>query len=129
MKFLVAFFLGLTLTACTVDKGELGSEKNPVKIYFVPSVDAKVIEENSKIFKIWLEANTPYKYEISIPQSFIAVVEAFGSKRADVASINTFGYIIANEKYQAEARRARKRCDRTRSTAPMPRSRRRRRGR
>lgn len=104
MKFLVSIILGLSLAGCTVDKGELGSEKNPVKIYFVPSVDAKVIEENSKIFKIWLEANTPYKYEISIPQSFIAVVEAFGSKRADVASINTFGYIIANDKYQAEAR-------------------------
>lgn len=107
MKSLVAIVtvaLSLFLTGCTVEKGELGSEKNPVKIYFVPSVDAKVIEENSLVFKAWLEANTPYKYEISIPQSFIAVVEAFGSKRADVASINTFGYIIANEKYQAEAR-------------------------
>lgn len=104
MKFLVALAIAFSLSGCTVDKGELGSEKNPIKIYFVPSVDAKVIEENSAIFKAWLEANTPYKYEVSIPQSFIAVVEAFGSKRADVASINTFGYIIANEKYGAEAK-------------------------
>ena len=104
MKFLVAISIAFLMSGCTVEKGELGSEKNPVKIYFVPSVDAKVIEENSAVFKKWLEANTPYKYEVSIPQSFIAVVEAFGSKRADVASINTFGYIIANEKYQAEAR-------------------------
>jgi phosphonate transport system substrate-binding protein len=32
------------------------------------------------------------------------VVEAIGSNRADVASINTFGYILAHEKYGAQAR-------------------------
>lgn len=103
-RLLMSVFVVVSLASCTVDKGAVGSEKNPIKIYFVPSVDAKVIEEGSKVFKTWLEANTPYKYEISIPQSFIAVVEAFGSKRADVASINTFGYILANDKYQAEAK-------------------------
>jgi phosphonate transport system substrate-binding protein len=105
MKSIFVFIpLVFVLAACTFNKGELGSAKNPVKLFFVPSVDAKVIEENSKVFKIWLEANTPYKYEVAIPASFVAVVEAFGSKRADVASINTFGYILANEKYQAEAK-------------------------
>lgn len=101
-------FLGIILcgivSACTIDKGELGSAKNPVKLYFVPSVDAKVIETNAKVIQQWLEANTPYKYETAIPASFIAVVEAFGSKRADVAALNTFGYILANEKYGAEAK-------------------------
>jgi phosphonate transport system substrate-binding protein len=32
------------------------------------------------------------------------VVEAFGTGRADVASLNTYGYIIAREKYGVEAR-------------------------
>lgn len=104
MKIIFAAVVVLGFSACTIDKGELGSAKNPVKLFFVPSVDAKVIEENSKVFKIWLEANTPYKYEVAIPSSFVAVVEAFGSKRADVASINTFGYILAHDKYGAEAR-------------------------
>jgi phosphonate transport system substrate-binding protein len=92
------------ISACTINKGELGSEKNPVKLFFVPSIDAKVIEANSKVIKTWLEANTPYKYEVKIPASFIAVVEAFGSKHADVASLGTFGYLLANEKYGVEAR-------------------------
>ncbi len=94
----------LLTTACTKKTAELGSEENPVKLHFVPSVDAKVIEDNSKSFKAYLEKNTPYKYEITIPQSYIAVVEAFGTKRADVAAFNTFGYILAHEKYGAEAR-------------------------
>lgn len=92
------------LSSCTFKKAELGTADNPVKLFFVPSVDAKVIDSNSKTMKTWLEANTPYKFEIHVPQSYIAVVEAFGSKRADVAALNTFGYLLANEKYGAEAR-------------------------
>jgi phosphonate transport system substrate-binding protein len=104
LNVLLGLSLAMMISACTIDKGELGSEKNPVKLFFVPSVDAKVIETNSKVIEAWLEANTPYKFETAIPASFIAVVEAFGSKRADVAAINTFGYILANEKYGVEAR-------------------------
>lgn len=94
----------LLLSSCTFKKAETGSADNPIKMFFVPSVDAKVIDSNSKIMKTWLEKNTPYKFEIVVPQSYIAVVEAFGSKRADVAALNTFGYLLANEKYGAEAR-------------------------
>lgn len=105
MKYAVlTLSLFFVLCSCTSKKGELGTEKNPIKFFFIPSVDAKVIEDNSKTFKEYLEKNTPYKYDISIPQSFIAVVEAFGTKRADVAAINTFGYILAHNKYGAEAK-------------------------
>lgn len=92
------------LGACTFQKAELGTAENPVKLFFVPSVDAKVIDANSKDIKDILEETTPYKYDINVPQSFIAVVEAFGSKKADVAAMNSFGYIVANEKYGAEAK-------------------------
>ncbi|MBK7960575.1 MAG: phosphate/phosphite/phosphonate ABC transporter substrate-binding protein [Bdellovibrionales bacterium] len=97
---LVFLLMGFSCTK----KGELGTEANPVKLYFTPSVDAKVIESNSIVFKAFLERNTPYKYEISLPQSFIAVVEAFGTKRADIAAMNSFGYVLAHKKYGAEAR-------------------------
>ncbi|MDX9730498.1 MAG: phosphate/phosphite/phosphonate ABC transporter substrate-binding protein [Bdellovibrionales bacterium] len=92
------------LAGCEFKKAEVGSAENPIKLFFVPSVDAKVIDSNSKVMKEWLEANTPYKYEIKIPQSYIAVIEAFGSKGADIAALNTSGYIKAHEKYGAEAR-------------------------
>ncbi|MFN7903544.1 MAG: phosphate/phosphite/phosphonate ABC transporter substrate-binding protein [Pseudobdellovibrionaceae bacterium] len=101
---IIVIFIAYAMTACTKKSAELGTEANPIKLYFVPSVDAKVIEMNSKTFKDYLEKNTPYKYEISIPQSYIAVVESFGTKRADIAALNTFGYVLAHEKYGAEAR-------------------------
>lgn len=31
-------------------------------------------------------------------------MEAFGTKRADIAAMNSFGYVIANRKYGAEAK-------------------------
>jgi phosphonate transport system substrate-binding protein len=98
-----AVFLAYALAGCT-KKAELGTADNPIKLFFVPSVDTKVLESNAAQFKDYLEKQTGYKIEISVPQSYIAVVEAFGTKRADVAAINTFGYIKAHEKYGAEAR-------------------------
>ena len=101
---IVAIAVAAGLTACTKNNAELGSEKNPIKMHFVPSVDSKVIESNSKTFKDFLEKETGYKFEVTIPQSYVAVVEAFGTKRADVAAINTFGYLMAHEKYGVEAK-------------------------
>jgi phosphonate transport system substrate-binding protein len=92
------------IAACTGERGELGSEANPVKIYFVPSVDAAALNENAKIIKAHLEKSTPWKFKTAVPASYIALVEAFGTKRADVAAINTFGYILAHQKFGAEAR-------------------------
>ena len=94
----------IAIAGCTGKRAELGSAKNPVKLFFTPSVDAKLIEDNSKVFKAYLESHTPYKFEVGIPQSYVAVIEAFGTARADVAAMNTFGYLIANEKYGTEAR-------------------------
>lgn len=96
--------LFLSTISCTKKRAEVGSEGNPVKLFFVPSVDIKVIEDSSKKLKDYLEKETSYKFEISIPQSYIAVVEAFGTDRADVAALNTYGYYLAHTKYKAEAR-------------------------
>ena len=101
---LILFFLLLTLCACHSRRDELGTEKNPIKFFLLPSVENTVLEESGKAIKNYLEAHTPYKFKVAVPTSYIAVVESFGSKRADVASLNTYGYVLAHEKYQAEAR-------------------------
>jgi len=103
-KFLIFLSAILLSTACTKQNAELGSADNPVKFFFVPSVDSKRLLEQAKIVEGYLHANTPYKFEVKVPSSYVAVVEAFGTKRADVASLNTFGYILANEKYGTQAR-------------------------
>lgn len=102
--WLLLFLMSVSISGCTRKRAELGSDENPVKFFFVPSVDTKLLEDTSKALKTYLEAHTPYKFKISIPPSYIAVVEAFGTSRADIAAINTFGYVVAHEKYGAEAR-------------------------
>lgn len=103
MLLLAALAAAFTLSSCT-KRGELGTESNPIKLFFVPSVDTKVLESNAQSFKGFLEKHTGYKFDIQVPQSYIAVVEAMGTKRADVAAINTFGYILAYNKYGAQAK-------------------------
>ena len=82
----------------------LGSQNNPVKLYFTPSVDADSISSTSKEFIRFLERETGLSFKSGIPMTYNAVVEAFGSKRADIGVINSFGYLMANEKYGAEAK-------------------------
>lgn len=100
--FVVA--IGFVLSSCTTKRAELGTAANPVKFFLVPSVDAKLLEATARKVKIHLEKTTPYKYEFAIPTSYVAVVEAFGTRRADIAALNTFGYIMAHDRYKAEAR-------------------------
>lgn len=88
---------------CT-QSNELGSKKNPFKFYIVPAQDVVSLKEQGEKLKEFLKKETGLEIEIELPINYIAVVEAFGSKRADAAIINTFGYILANEKYGVQAR-------------------------
>lgn len=99
--FSVASF---TFLGCTVKRAPLGTESNPVKVFLVPSVDAQMLKDQAKDLKKALEEATGYSIKLSVPSSYIAVVEAFGTKKADVAVMNTFGYLLANKKYNVEAR-------------------------
>lgn len=95
--------LALVVSGCTRKKAEIGTKDNPIKFFFVPSVDARVLTEKAKEVEVYLEKHTDYEFSIQVPTSYIAVVEAFGTKRVDIASLNTFGYILAYQKYGAEA--------------------------
>lgn len=103
MKILLAFLvLAVSISAFAEDK--LGTKDNPVKIYFTPSVDANSIATNSDHFLKYMEKETGLFYKSGIPSNYIAVVEAFGSSRADIAVMNSFGYLLANTKFGAEAK-------------------------
>lgn len=96
----IVFLSGMAAKA----DADLGTADNPIKFFLVPSSDSKKIENEGKVLKAYLEKSTSYKYKIMIPASYIAVVESFGTKRADVASLATFGYILAHERYGVEAK-------------------------
>ncbi len=104
LSFVLIIASAFVMLSCGDSKKGLGSEKNPVKFFFTPSVDAKSIAENAGKMAEYLENKTGLHFEYSIPANYITVIESFGSNRADVAIMNSFGYLVANNKYNAHAK-------------------------
>ncbi len=102
--FLAGFMAYFLFAGCSNTSQEpLGSKTNPIRIYFTPSVDVETIATNAETFIKLLGKETGYYFSTAVPTSYIVVVEAFGSKRADIACMNSFGYFLANQKYGAQA--------------------------
>jgi len=103
--YLLPFIIFITFDISKdMRKGELGSKLNPVKFYFTPSGDSKRVAGSSKELLEYLEKETGYHFISMIPLSFISVIEAFGSQRADMAlGLSAFAYLLANKKYGTEA--------------------------
>jgi len=99
---IIAFVIAISIRQA--NEGSLGSYSNPIRFYFTPSVDAKTISSNAKVLTDYLHEKTGYYFTTAVPASYIAVVEAFGSDKVDIAAINTFSYLMANAKYGAEAK-------------------------
>ncbi|MBE8162762.1 MAG: phosphate/phosphite/phosphonate ABC transporter substrate-binding protein [Bdellovibrionaceae bacterium] len=107
--YLLLFFY---MAACS--DPTVGSKNRPFTMYFVPAIDARTISVTTDkvvdyVAKYVSQAlyNKPTGFYVkgSIPSSYIAIVEAFGTQRADFAIFNTFGYILAKDvkKYPVEA--------------------------
>ncbi len=92
------------VTSRQLNEGALGSKNNPIKIYFTPSIDASRISFNAEALTDYLHKKTGWFFTTAVPASYIAVVEAFGTDKCDIAAINTFSYLMANAKYGAEAK-------------------------
>jgi len=86
-----------------VERTELGSKKNPIQISLTPGKDIAALMQSGKELKDHLEKSLDLHFEIHVPPSYVAVVESFGTKRTDFAILNTMGYLLAHEKFGAEA--------------------------
>ncbi len=108
---LLVLALALLLGSCMSDANrlekanlELGTKKNPIKMYFVPSMEASTVVTSGEAIADWLHKDTGYYFKVAVPTSYAAVIEAIGSYQADIAWLATFAYILAEEKYGAEVK-------------------------
>lgn len=110
MKAVCGILAALLLVSCSsgslFEQPEVGTKKRPLSMYFVPSVDAQEIAQKSKSMEKFvsdyiskgLTGETGNFYvETAVPASYIAVVEAFGTQRADFAAFTTFAYVLARD--------------------------------
>ena len=69
---------------------------------FVPSGDTEEILASGDTLAEMIAERTGYTVESNVATSYAAVIEAMGAGNADIGWLNTFGYILANEKYEVD---------------------------
>jgi phosphonate transport system substrate-binding protein len=100
IKILLLFVVLLTISCG--EQAELGTKKNPIKMYFVPSMEAGKIVTSGKEVADFITEKTGYHFKVAVPTSYASVIEAMGTKETDIAWLATFAYILANQKFGAE---------------------------
>lgn len=95
---------GLLALLCLLGSCTFSREGRPLQILLVPSQDKGVLLEKGTLVKEWLEKDLRRRVEIQVPVNYTTIIEAFGGKRADVAFMNSFGYLLAHAKHRAQVR-------------------------
>jgi phosphonate transport system substrate-binding protein len=90
--------LALALAGCG-GQAKLGTEKNPIVMSFVPSGDTQEIIASGDQLAQMIQDKTGLVVKANVGTDFAAVREAMGAKKAHIGWLNTFNYVLANEKY------------------------------
>jgi phosphonate transport system substrate-binding protein len=75
----------------------VGSPEHPIKVLFVPSVDANIIVTGGQVMADALNAATGLTFEVTVPTSYAATIEEMCASPTDtMAFIPGLGYAIAS---------------------------------
>ncbi len=107
-QILVVVLLLAVVSAQVVSAQDaLGSEANPIQVYFVPSQEAQAIVTGGEIMALALEEATGLNFEVFVPTSYAATVEAMcAAPGSSMGFIPAAGYIIANNRCGVEVEAA-----------------------
>jgi phosphonate transport system substrate-binding protein len=90
----------LALTGC--GQAKLGTENNPIVMSFVPSGDTQEIIASGDQIAEMMSEKTGLVVTAEVGTDFAATREAMGAGKAHIGWLNTFNYVLANEKYGVE---------------------------
>jgi phosphonate transport system substrate-binding protein len=83
----------------TEEEAALGSEDRPIQVLFVPSVEVDAIVSGGELLAQELNAATGLFFEVSVPTSYAATIEAICASPDDtMAFLPALGYVLANER-------------------------------
>ena len=81
-----------------VPEPAVGSPEHPIKVLFVPSVDANIIVTGGEVMAQALNAATGLTFEVVVPTSYAATIEEMCASPTDtMAFIPGLGYAIASQ--------------------------------
>jgi phosphonate transport system substrate-binding protein len=76
----------------------IGSADHPIKVLFVPSVDANIIVTGGEVMAAALNEATGLTFEVTVPTSYAATIEEMCASPADtMAFIPGLGYALASQ--------------------------------
>lgn len=102
LTLLIGLFLALSFQG-VMAQDALGSEGNPIQVYFVPSVEAQTITTGGEVMAAALKEATGLNFEVFVPTSYAATVEAMcAAPGSSMGFIPAAGYVIANERCGVE---------------------------
>ncbi len=103
---LVAALL-ISVTVVSAQDAELGTPENPIQVFFVPSVEAQALIEGGEVLRVALEEATGLSFEVSVPTSYAATIEAMCADPArSMGFIPAAGYVIGNNRCGIEVEAA-----------------------
>lgn len=103
LSVLIAVIVMLAFSAACKKDANIGTQKDPIKISFMPSADKAVMAENAKIFTDELSKVTGLKIEPVMAPDYLSIIDAMASGNTDIAFINPLGYLLAHDWCGAEA--------------------------
>jgi len=92
--------VSMILSACggAATEAKLGSPEQPIKVLFVPSVDANVITTGGDVMAKALNEATGLTFKVVVPTSYAATIEEMCASPADtMAFIPGLGYALASK--------------------------------
>ncbi len=95
----VATTTTVAATTTTEPMAAVGTPENPVKVLFVPSVEADVIVTGGEVMREALETATGLSFEVSVPTSYAATIEEMcASPENTMGFIPGLGYVLASDR-------------------------------
>ncbi len=105
VMMLVAMLAVISVTSVAAQ--DLGTADNPIQVYFVPSVEAQTLIEGGEILREALTEATGLEFEVSVPTSYAATVEAMCAETgSSMGFIPAAGYVIGNDRCGLEVQAA-----------------------
>ncbi|WGL60876.1 phosphate/phosphite/phosphonate ABC transporter substrate-binding protein [Pigmentibacter sp. JX0631] len=102
LKIFTSIFFSALISNSVVAADQLGSRNNPLKIAIVPSGHATKALDSAKPVAKCIEDKSKIFINIQVPNSYIAVVEAIGAQKVDLAFGDIVSFLIAKNKFGAE---------------------------
>ncbi len=103
LLFAVIAIAAMALAACGPKTPDLGTAENPVVWVLTPSQDTQGVLAGAEPIAQYVEEKTGIVIKVVIPTDYTAQQEAMCSGEAQMAALNTFGYVRTHERGCADA--------------------------